>query len=477
MIGDMEPPAGPPATPGEVVRRVRIVSGVPWRRLFGYLRPHLAQFSLALVGLVLGSGLALLVPLVVAGLVTEVVAGGDSAALDALIVGLVVLFLAQSLGGFVQSYFLGVVGERIVAQMRGELFARLVTLSLDFHAGSRVGELVSRLSSDVTLVRTMLTQTTTSLLSSVIGLVGSVVILFLLSPTLLLVAVLLAPALIAVAIVFGRPLQRVSTEVQDAIARSTGTAEEALGGIRVVKSYVREDFEVERYGADLSGVVAKGTRLALWRASFGALMGFLGFGAVIVLLWYTGHQVIDGNLGIGTLTGFLLYGITIGGSLASIAGLYGQFREGTGAVTRVFEILDTEPTIRDAPDAVDARGRVRRHRDRRRLVRLRRRQRGPAERQARRPARRDPGPGGSVGLREDDARQPAATPLGRHVGRDPARWPRRAQADDREPPGADRPRGPGGGPVRRHRARQHPVRASRRHGCRDRGGGPRGQRA
>ena len=151
---------------------------------------------------------------------------------------------------------------------------------------------------------------------------------------------------------FGRPLQRVSTEVQDAIARSTGTAEEALGGIRVVKSYVREDFEAQRYGADLSGVVAKGTRLALWRASFGALMGFLGFGAVIVLLWYTGHQVIDGNLGIGTLTGFLLYGITIGGSLASIAGLYGQFREGTGAVTRVFEILDTEPTIRDAPDAV-----------------------------------------------------------------------------------------------------------------------------
>ena len=98
--------------------------------------------------------------------------------------------------------------------------------------------------------------------------------------------------------------------------------------------------------------MAKGTRLALWRAGFGALMGFLGFGAVIVLLWYTGHQVIDGNLGIGTLTGFLLYGITIGGSLASIAGLYGQFREGTGAVTRVFEILDTEPTIRDAPDAV-----------------------------------------------------------------------------------------------------------------------------
>ena len=221
-------------------------------------------------------------------------------------------------------------GERIVAQMRGELFNRLVTLSLDFHGRNRVGELVSRLSSDVTLIRTMLTQTTTSFLSSLIGLIGSVIILFTLSPTLLVVALLLAPALIAVAIVFGRPLQRVSTQVQDAIAHSTATAEEALSGIRVVKSYVREDYEETRYAGDLAGVVASGTRLALWRGLFGALMGFLGFSAIAVLLWYTGHEVIEGRLSIGTLTGFLLYGITIGASLATIAGLYGQIREGTG---------------------------------------------------------------------------------------------------------------------------------------------------
>ena len=184
------------------------------------------------------------------------------------------------MGSFTQTWLLGVVGERVVAQLRGELYGRLVTLSLDFHGQHRVGELVSRLSSDVTLVRTLLTQTVTSLLSSVIGLVGSVIILFTLSPSLLLVVLLLAPALIAVAIVFGRPLQRVSTQVQDTIASSTTTAEEVLSGIRVVKSYVREDWELERYDVDLQGVVTAGSRLALWRAGFGALMGFLGFGAI-----------------------------------------------------------------------------------------------------------------------------------------------------------------------------------------------------
>ena len=325
---------------------------MPWGRLFRYLRPHWLPFSIAIVALVLSSGLGLLFPLVIAGITGQVVVGGDPTGLDQLIVVLFLLFCVQAVGSFLQTYLLGVVGERVVAQLRGELFGRLVTLSLDFHAGHRVGELISRLSNDVTIVRTMLTQTVTQLLSSVIGLVGSIIILFTLSPSLLFIVLLLAPALLVIAVVFGRPLERVSTQVQDTIARSTTTAEEALSGIRVVKSYVREEWELERYDVDLRSTVATGSRLALWRASFGAFMGLLGFGAVAVLLWYTGHQVIDGSLSVDTLTAFLLYGVAIGASLGSIAGLYGQFREGTGAITRVFEIIDTRPTILDAPDAL-----------------------------------------------------------------------------------------------------------------------------
>ncbi len=258
-----------PVDAGEVVRQVRGFGGVPWSRLLRYLRPHLALFAVAIAGLLVGSVVGLLFPLLIAGITGQVVAGGDPAVLDRLVAVLIALFVLQAIAGFVQTWLLGVVGERVVAQLRGELYGRLVTLSLDFYGQRRVGELVSRLSSDVTLVRTMLTQTTTSLLSSVIGLVGSVIILFTLSPTLLLVVLLLAPALIAVAIVFGRPLQRVSTQVQDMIARSTTTAEEVLSSIRVVKSYVREDWELRRYDADLQGVVAAGSRLALWRAGFG----------------------------------------------------------------------------------------------------------------------------------------------------------------------------------------------------------------
>jgi subfamily B ATP-binding cassette protein MsbA len=326
---------------------------VPWGRLFRYLRPHLALFGVALLALVISTIAGLLLPLVIGGFVGEVVGAGDSRGFDQIILALVGLTLVLAAAGLAQTWALGVMGERIVARLRDEVFERLVTLELDFHVQRRVGELISRLSSDVTQVRAMLTHTLTSLLSSALSLVGSVIVLFMLSPTLLVIFLVLAPVLVVVAMVFARPLRRLSTRVQDSLAASTTTAEEALSGIRVVKSFGREAFEQERYARDLHGVVGLATRLVTARGLFGAMMTLLGFGTLIVILWYTGRQVIEGSLTLGSLTSFLLYGITIGTSLSSLAGIYGQFQEGAGAVARVFEIIDERPTIADRAGAAD----------------------------------------------------------------------------------------------------------------------------
>jgi len=320
---------------------------VPWGRLLGYLRPHLGLFVLALVALLVSTLAGLLLPLVIGGFVGTVVDAQDEESLDRLILALVGLTLVLAVTTFAQTWSLGVIGERIVARLRAQVFDRLVTLELDFYVRRRVGELISRLSSDVTQVRTMLTQTLTSLLSSTLSLVGSIVILLLLSPTLLIIILALAPAIVFMAVVFARPLRRLSTRVQDAIAASTTTAEEALSGIRVVKSFGREEWERHRYNEDLRGVVGTATRLVTYRGLFGSMMTILGFGALIVILWYTGRQVIEGSLDLGSLTAFLLYGVAIGSSLSSIAGIYGQFQEGAGAVARVFELIDERPTIRE----------------------------------------------------------------------------------------------------------------------------------
>ena len=304
----------------------------------------------------------------------------------------------------------------------------------------------------------MLTQTLTSMLSSVLGLVGAVVILLLASPTLLLMVLLLAPALIVVAVVVGRPLQRLSTQVQDALATSTTTAEEALGGIRVVKSYVREDWELRRYDRDLRGVVGLATRLIAWRGAFGAAMTFLGFGALAVILWYTGRQVIDGALTLGALTAFLLYGVAIGSSLGTLASLYGQFREGSGSVQRVFELLDERPTVIDpaAPRPLGPGGRSDHLRGRCRSA-MARAQRAALDRPRHRTGR-GAGRGRTVGRRQDDAVQPHPAPLGRDRRAHPGGWHRYPRGRCAGAAGGDRARAPGGHPLWRPGPGQHRLR-------------------
>src|SRR5205814_6475215 len=149
--------------------------------------------------------------------------------------------------------------------------------------------------------------------------------IFVLNPRLTLFIVVLVPLLAVVAIVFGRSFQGLSTKVQDELANATVTVEESLQGIRVVKSFTREDYEVGRYTGAIQRTFKASIRLAVFRSAFGSLMAFLGFGAIAAVLWFGGREVVEGRLEPAQITVFLIYGITIAGSLGGLAGLYGQF--------------------------------------------------------------------------------------------------------------------------------------------------------
>jgi subfamily B ATP-binding cassette protein MsbA len=330
---------------------VRTGKTVPWRRLFSYLKPHKWRMAIAIVGLIISSGVSLVFPLFIGQTIADVLNQGNLAQLNQFVALLVGLFVLMAIASFIQSYFLGVTGEKIVFELRTQLYQRLITLPLAFYGQHRVGELVSRLSSDVTLVRSMLTTSITTILSSIISLVGSVIIVFTLNPSLTVFILLLAPALIAIAFFFGRPLERMSTRVQDDLASATVTVEEGLSGIRTVKSFVREDYEDRRYRRDLGITLQSAIRAVKARSAFGSLMLFLGFGSIAAILWFGGRQVIEGTMTVGMITSFLIYGFLIAASLGSLAGLYGEFRAATGAIRRTFELLDTETTIVEAANA------------------------------------------------------------------------------------------------------------------------------
>jgi len=327
------------------------IKSVNWSRLFGYLKPYRWRMALAILALLAANGLGLAFPLVIVRLLESVTQVKSYGPLNSLAMLLVGLFLFQAAFTFVQSYLLTYIGERIVYDLRTSLYAHLQQLSLDFYAVRRVGEILSRLSSDVTQMRTMLTTNITTLLSQVVTLIGAIIIVLTLNASLTLFILALVPVLILVAFVFGSRIQKASTRIQDQLADSTVVAEEGLQGVRIVKSFGREVYETQRYQGAMQRTFLASLRMAVYNSLFGAVMAFLGFSAIAALIWYGGREVIAGRLTLAMISGFLIYGIAIAASLGGMGGLYAQLRAAVGGVRRVFELLDTTPSVQDAPNA------------------------------------------------------------------------------------------------------------------------------
>lgn len=333
------------------------IGPVQWRRMLRYLRPYTGRFMMAMLGLVASSGLSLVFPAVIQGVVDSVLTDANLELLNAITAGLLVVFLVRSATEFLENYNLNYIGERIVADLRKDLYAHLQTLSLGFFSSRRVGELVSRIASDVTMMRSALTNNISTLLSQSLVLVGSVVIMLVLNWRLTLFIVAMVPVVVAFGFVFGYYLQRISTQVQDELAASNVITEEVLQNIREVKSFVREPYEISRYNLAVERAFRAALRLLRVRSVFGPVVAFMGFGGLSLVLWFGGREVIEGRLTGGQLIAFLVYGLTVAGSFASLVGLYTNFQEALGATKRVFQLLDTQADVQDAPQAAEL-GRV-----------------------------------------------------------------------------------------------------------------------
>ncbi len=338
--------------PGGGDRRDIPVAKMQWRRLIAYLRAYKLRLLLAAIGLMLASALSLVFPAVIQRVIDSVFEDADSALLDTITLALLAVFVLRSLASFVQNYNLNYVGERIVVDMRCQLYAHLQTLSIRYYADRRVGELISRISSDVTVVRTVLTGNVSAFLQQSLTLIGSIVIMFYLNWRLTMFIIVLMPIIVGVAFVLGGAIRRTSTRVQDEIAGATVVAEEVFQNIREVKSFVRETYEISRYNQAIDIAFRAAVKLLTARSVFGPIIAFFAFAGLALILWFGGREVLDGRLSAGELISFLIYGMTVAASFAGVISVYSQFQEALGATKRVFEILDTKPDVRDAPDAV-----------------------------------------------------------------------------------------------------------------------------
>ncbi len=321
------------------------------RRLLSFLQPHRKRMAVALVALGFSAGLGLVFPWMLQNLINGVFLRRDAGELNRIAGFLVIIFLLRSFFSYLEGYWLAAIGEHIVFDLRNQTYAHLQSLSLRFFTERRTGELLSRLASDVTLMRTALTSNIASFLYQLITFIGSLALMISLNGRLALLILSLTPLLVLIAVIFGRRLSRLSTRVQDQLAQSVALAEEALSNVRVVKAFTREPHEIARYQQQTALAFASIMRLIRLRVGFGPLVSFLSFAALTGILWFGGQEVLAGRLTSGAMVAILVYGVNMGSALGSFTGLYTQLQEASGAVRRLFELLDEPAEIADMPGA------------------------------------------------------------------------------------------------------------------------------
>ncbi len=317
--------------------------------LLAYVRPWRGRFALALAALTVSMIFGLMFPLLVGHLVDAAVPSvapppdGWKPDINTVALLLVGTLAIQAVLTFFYSYAFNFVGENAVARLRRRLYETLIGLPMKFFGEHRVGELTSRLSSDLALVCDTLTGTIPQALRQTVMLLGGVIAIMATSPRLSLVMVSTFPVLLLVAVFVGRKVRRVSRAAQDRLAESATIVEETLQGIANVKAFANETYEARRYGAGVEAYLETILSSARRRAGLVAFIILGIFGSIILVLWYGARLMQAGQLTHGQLTRFTLYTLFVGGAVSSFAEVFSQLQRTLGANERVLELLAEKP--------------------------------------------------------------------------------------------------------------------------------------
>jgi len=337
----------------------------PLLRLLGFTRPYLGRLLLALLALLVAAGALLAFGEVIRTVVDQGLSSGTQRTLDwalLLFLGVVALLSAAIV---VRSYLLNWLGERVVADVRQAVFARVLALDVGFFETSRTGEIISRLTSDTALLQVVVGSTLAMGLRTGLIAVGGVIMLAVTSPQLTGLVLAGVPLVVLPAWVLGHRVRRLSRQSQDRIGDVGAYVDETLHGIRTVQAFCHEPIDRRRYGARVEEAFETAMLRSRNSAVLSGVVTLLTFGAIGGVLWFGGREVLSGNLTGGELSAFLFYAILVAGAVGSLSDIAGQLLRGAGASERLMELLETMPAISTPPHpkALPARvtGRVQAH--------------------------------------------------------------------------------------------------------------------
>lgn len=314
------------------------------RRLLKYLKPYRVKFFIGVVFLFLSSFISLAFPALLGAMIDGSQGRQTYSWLDPSLRSIGLLSFGLLLGLSIVSFFrirlFVEVAEKSLADIRKDSYFNLITLPIDFFSNRRVGELNSRLSTDLAQIQETMTTTLAEMVRQIILLIGGVILLVMVSGKLTLLNLAILPLLIVAAVFFGRYIRRLSRATQDKLAESNTVLQETLQGISNVKAFSNELYEADRYSLTLKSVVRLAVKGATFRGIFASFIIFCLFGAVVAVIWFGSNLVLAGEISVGDLTTYILYSIFVAGSMGSFPELYANVQKAVGASERVLEILD-----------------------------------------------------------------------------------------------------------------------------------------
>lgn len=319
--------------------------------IFQYAENHRWKFYVGLVFLLLTGATALAFPKLM-GMLIDCVKNKDNNQANNIALLLIGILFMQSIFSFFRlSLFINFT-EHTLANLRLSLYSNLVKLPMSFFSQKRVGELNSRISSDITQIQDTLTSTIAEFLRQFILIIGGVALLASESFKLTLLMLSVVPLVAVAAVVFGRFIRKFSKNVQDQVAESQVIVEETMQGISIVKAFANEWYEIARYNGKIKEVVKLAIKGGKYRGYFASFIIFCLFGAIVAVVWFGVRLSISGEMSVGQLISFVLYSTFVGASFGGIAELYAQIQKAIGATERVFELLEETPEkIKSEQDA------------------------------------------------------------------------------------------------------------------------------
>lgn len=319
------------------------------RRTAGFLKPYGGHVAAAITALVVTGLSVLALGQGLKGLIDAGFANGDASALDRALYLLLALSVIMAVGTFTRFYFVSWLGERVVADLRQAVFDRVLSLHAGFFEVTKTGEVLSRLTTDTTLLQSVIGSSASVAMRNMLNLVGGIIMLFITNPGLTAMVLLIVPVVVVPILIFGRRVRKLSRASQDRVADVGAFAEETINAMSTVQAFTHEDVDRKQFGTEVTNAFDTAVVRIRTRGMLMAVVILLVFGAIGVILWVGGRQMLEGEISGGELAAFIYYATLVAFSVGVMSEVYGELQRAAGATERLIELLESESDIK-APD-------------------------------------------------------------------------------------------------------------------------------